>query len=160
MIAVSCRSVHQTRQSNRSLIIWPRTTRVFAVYHNATLIASGIALWHRDTLEVPWASSINDYKSLCPNNLLYWDVIRFAVNKGFSKLDFGRSTPHEGTYNFKKQWGALPVPLYWQYLINSKNAIPDLSPANPKYHAAIRLWQRLPISVTRVLGPLIVRNIP
>ena len=28
-------------------------------------------------------------------------------------FDFGRSTIDEGTYNFKKQWGAAPSPLYW-----------------------------------------------
>ena len=32
-------------------------------------------------------------------NMLYWEAIRFAIGKGFRKLDFGRSTPHEGTYN-------------------------------------------------------------
>ena len=37
---------------------------------------------------------------------------------------------------------------------------PDLSPSNPKYQTAIRVWQRLPVPVTKVLGPMIVRNIP
>jgi FemAB-related protein (PEP-CTERM system-associated) len=139
---------------------FPETTRIFAVYYKEALIASGIALWFRETLEVPWASSIRDYKSLCPNNMLYWDMIRFAIGNNLRRLDFGRSTPNEGTYKFKEQWGAVPVPLYWQYLMERQNVLPDVSPANPKYHAAIRLWQRLPIPLTKFLGPLIVRNIP
>ena len=124
------------------------------------MIAAGIGSWFKGTLEIPWASSVSDYKALCPNNMLYWEAIRFAIAKGYSKLDFGRSTPHEGTYNFKKQWGAVPVQLYWQYLLDEGCEMPHLSPSNPKYQAAIRVWQKLPIPLTKLLGPLIVQNIP
>ena len=136
------------------------TTRIFAIYHGARMIAAGIGSWFRNTLEMPWASSISDYKALCPNNMLYWEAIRFAIAKGLNKLDFGRSTPHEGTYNFKKQWGAAPVQLYWQYLIDRDEKIPNLNPSNPMYRSAIQIWQKLPVPVTKLLGPLIVRNIP
>jgi serine/alanine adding enzyme len=139
---------------------FPDSTRIFGVYLEAKMIAAGIGSWFRDTLEVPWASSVSDYNALCPNNMLYWEAIRFAIGKGFRKLDFGRSTPQEGTYNFKKQWGARPLQLYWQYLLDGQKKIADLSPSNPKYQSAIRVWQRLPVPVTKVLGPMIVRNIP
>jgi serine/alanine adding enzyme len=138
-----------------------------AVYHRERIIAAGIASWFRDTLEMPSASSIKDYKPLCPNNMLYWQAIRFAIGRGFRRFDFGRSTPHEGTYNFKQQWGALPMQLYWQYLMDGQKTIADLDPSNPKYKVAIRFWKSLPIPVTslpvpvtKVLGPTIVRNIP
>jgi FemAB-related protein (PEP-CTERM system-associated) len=136
------------------------TTKIFAVYHGATMIAAGIGSWFRQTLEIPWASSFKEYKALCPNNMLYWEAIRFAIARGINKFDFGRSTPHEGTYNFKKQWGAMPVQLYWQYLIDRDKEIPHLNPSNPKYRSAINIWQKLPVPVTKLLGPLIVRNIP
>ena len=139
---------------------FPETTRIFAVYHEKEMIAAGIGCWFRDTLEIPWASSVSEYKAFCPNNMMYWEAIRFAIEKGFRNFDFGRSTPHEGTYNFKRQWGALPVQLHWQYLMDSGNGMPDLNPSNPKYRSAIRLWQRLPLPVTKFFGPLIVRNIP
>ena len=139
---------------------FPESTRIFAVYHNTKVIAAGIGSWFRKTLEIPWASSINDYKILCPNNMLYWEAIQFAIRNGFNKFDFGRSTLNEGTYNFKRQWGAQPVQLYWQYLMDGQNSIPDLNPSNPRYQTAIRIWQHLPLSVTRLLGPMIVRNIP
>jgi serine/alanine adding enzyme len=92
--------------------------------------------------------------------MLYWEAIQFAIRNGFNKFDFGRSTPNEGTYSFKRQWGAQPVQLYWQYLMDGQNSIPDLNPSNPRYQTAIRIWQRLPLLVTRILGPMIVRNIP
>jgi serine/alanine adding enzyme len=142
------------------LSTFPDTTRIFAVTYQGKTIAAGIGSWFRETIEMPWASSIGDYKSLCPNNTLYWEAIKFAIEKGFLNFDFGRSTPNEGTYNFKKQWGAEPVQLYWQYLLDDGCEMPSLNTKNPKYDLAIRLWKRLPVGLTRLIGPHIVRNIP
>lgn len=139
---------------------FPGSSLIIGVKYQGEVIAAGIACWFRDTLEIPWASSIADYKSLCPNNMLYWEAIKVAIDKGLQKFDFGRSTPHEGTYNFKKQWGAVPVQLYWQYLLQEGRELPELMPSNPKFEMAIKVWQQLPLSLTRLLGPHIVRNIP
>lgn len=139
---------------------FPDSTRVISVFYEGRVIASGIATWFRNTVEIPWASSNKDFKSLCPNNLLYWEAIRFAIGCGFEKFDFGRSTPGEGTYKFKEQWGAKPIPLSWQYLLKKDQQLPEMNPANPKYKMAIKIWQRLPLGITKVLGPAIVRNIP
>lgn len=136
------------------------TTRVIVIYYQNKAICAGILLWFNDTLEMPWASSISDYRALCPNNMLYWEAIKFGIARGFKKFDFGRSTPNEGTFNFKKQWGAVPINLHWQYLMDEADKLPDLNPANPKYQKAVYIWQRLPLPITRILGPLIIRNIP
>ena len=142
------------------LEIFPDTTRIISVMLGGKTVASGMLTWFKDNLEVPWASSISDYREMCPNNLLYWEAIRFAIRNGSAKFDFGRSTPGEGTYRFKKQWGAKPVQLYWQYLLKNGKHLPELNTKNPKYEMAIKVWQRLPLAVTNVLGPQIVKNIP
>ncbi|MNC90250.1 hypothetical protein D3C83_63270 [compost metagenome] len=72
----------------------------------------------------------------------------------------GRSTPGEGTFKFKAQWGAEPVPLHWEYQLLTPGEMPNVSPANPKFQLAIALWQRLPIALTTRVGPMIVRAIP
>jgi FemAB-related protein (PEP-CTERM system-associated) len=142
------------------LEIFPETSRIISVLKNGKTVASAILIWFRGTLEVPWASSVRDYREMCPNNLLYWESIRFAIRNGSLRFDFGRSTLDEGTYRFKKQWGAQPVPLHWQYLMKDGNELPELNPANPKYRMAVRMWQLLPVALTRMLGPQIVRSIP
>jgi len=138
----------------------PDTARIIAVAHQGKIIAAGIVIWYRGVMEMPWASSIADFKSLCPNNLLYWEAIQQAIDLGCDSFDFGRSTPNEGTFNFKKQWGAEPVQLYWQYLLPEGRALPELNNKNPKYDLAIRVWQKLPLALTRLAGPHIVRSIP
>lgn len=139
---------------------FPETTRIISVMMGKRTIASGILAWYRDTLEVPWASSISDFRDKCPNNLLYWEAMRFAIKNGTAKFDFGRSTPGEGTFRFKKQWGAQPVQLYWQYLLRDGEKMPELNPKNPKFEMAIKIWKRLPLALANFLGPRIVKNIP
>jgi FemAB-related protein (PEP-CTERM system-associated) len=122
--------------------------------------AAGIAVRHRDTVEMPWASSLRAHRMLSPNNLLYWGAIRHSIQTGAQVFDFGRSTPHEGTYNFKAQWGAEPVPLCWEYFLTTGAALPDHSPKNGRFSLAIEGWKRLPLPVANLLGPSIVRSIP
>jgi serine/alanine adding enzyme len=145
---------------DRVLQEFPEAARVHVVRLGAIPVAAGITFAHRRTIEVPWASSLKAYRALCPNNLLYWSIIEHAVTGQFETLDFGRSTPEEGTYEFKRQWGAEPSPLFWEYALVSAESMPDQSPANPKFKSAIELWKRLPVPVATVIGPHIVRSIP
>ncbi len=140
--------------------VFPETTRIFSVLSGRTVIAAGLAMAYRDTLEVPWAASLREYRLVCPNNLLYWELIQHAIKEGFRRFDFGRSTPGEGTYKFKEQWGGRPVPLAWEYWLPDSKPLPDLSPKNAKYQAAVQVWRRLPLKLTKWLGPAIVRGIP
>ena len=92
--------------------------------------------------------------------LLYWTCLEWACTNGFAVFDFGRSTVGESTFRFKEQWGAQPHQLYWYYWLRNGGPIPQVNPSNPKYRAAIALWQRMPIGLTRVIGPRIVKYIP
>jgi FemAB-related protein (PEP-CTERM system-associated) len=134
--------------------------RVFVVRHQGRAVSAGISLEFRDTIEVPWAGSLAEHRPRCPNHLLYWSVIRHAVASGLRTLDFGRSTPDEGTYHFKRQWGAVAQPLNWEYRLVGRSTLPDQSPHNPRFGPAIAMWKRLPLGVTRLIGPRIVRSIP
>jgi hypothetical protein len=107
-----------------------------------------------------FSSSLKEYNRFGPNMLLYWSVLKFACEKGYIVFDFGRSTVGEGTYKFKEQWGAKPVQLFWHYWLKNGGSLPELNPKNPKCRLAIKVWQRLPVALTRFLGPMIVKNLP
>jgi FemAB-related protein (PEP-CTERM system-associated) len=139
---------------------FPENSWICTVYAGKTPVASGFLLGFKEKLEIPWASSLREYNRLGPNMLLYWSCLGFACNHGFRVFDFGRSTVGGGTYRFKEQWGAYPVPLYWHYWLKKETPIPELNPGNPKFRLAINLWKKLPLPVTRYLGPLIVKNLP
>jgi serine/alanine adding enzyme len=129
--------------------------RVAIVRKEARAVGGLIALAFKNTLIVPWASSLRQYFSLCPNMLLYWEVLRSACAEGFQRFEFGRSSRDSGTYRFKRQWGAHEEPLFWYFIPLGSRRVRRLS--SDDRHAAhlVRLWQHLPVSLTRWLGPAI-----
>lgn len=139
---------------------FPESTWICSIYKEKEPIASGFLLGFKKSLEIPWASSLRKYNHYSPNMLLYWTSLKFACERGYRVFDFGRSTPEKGTYRFKEQWGAKPVQLYWYYWMRNEGPLPELNPENPKYRIAINAWKKLPISLTRLIGPSIVKNLP
>jgi FemAB-related protein (PEP-CTERM system-associated) len=131
--------------------------RLLLVRRDSQVIGGGLCLMFQETMLVPWASSLRTYFHLCPNNLLYWEAIRSACEHGLRRFDFGRSSRGSGTYNFKKQWGALEEPLHWQANV----AGGDLT--HEESHAAlswvVKAWKCLPVNVTRVVGPVVRRRL-
>lgn len=152
--------VYSRRLFEEVLRVFPDRAQLHIVRLNGAPIAAGLTYRTSQMVQLPWASSLRSYNSLCPNVLLYWDAIQFAQESGAAIFDMGRSTPHEGTFKFKSQWGATPVPLHWEYGLATPGELPNVSPANPKYQMAIALWQKLPLAVTLRVGPMIVRAIP
>jgi FemAB-related protein (PEP-CTERM system-associated) len=152
--------VYSRRFFDEILRAFPDRTRVHVVRLQGAPIAAALTYRSGTTVEVPWASSIREYNSLCPNHLLYWSVIETAVENRCDTLDFGRSTPDGNTYKFKQQWGAQPLHLHWEYGLTSGAALPNANPTNPKYRLAIALWKKLPLAIATRVGPGIVRNIP
>jgi len=152
--------VYDRRFFEEILRTFPETTRIVLATVGGRPAAASLLYWHRGVIEVPWASAIRDFNALCVNVLLYWQMLQFAVTSGFRVFDFGRSTPGEGTFRFKQQWGAQPRELVWEYWTASGQPLPDLSPNNPKYRFAIHAWQRLPLAIATAVGPAIVRHIP
>ena len=152
--------VYSPRFFAEVLDTFPGRARLHVVSHETTPVAAGLTFETRGTVEIPWASSVRDFNTLCPNHLLYWSMLEGAAVSGGSTFDFGRSTPDEGTYKFKEQWGAEPVPLCWEYGLLAGGDLPNSSPTNPKFRLAISLWKKLPLSVANRVGPMIVRAIP
>jgi hypothetical protein len=91
---------------------------------------------------------------------MYWDIIKQAALDGRRVFDFGRSTPNDGTYNFKEQWGARPEPLHWEYAMLNGAAVPSDDRQGTKFHASIEVWKRLPLGVASWIGPRIARLVP
>ena len=137
-----------------------KETAICVVSWKDAVVAAGLVYTFRDMMEIPWASSDHRYDRLAPNMLLYSSILEYACQQGCKVFDFGRSTVDSGTYRFKQQWGAKPHRLYWYYWLAEGRNVPQLNPDNPKYRAAISLWQRLPLRMANALGPHIVKYLP
>ena len=143
--------------------------RIALVRKGPTPVGGLVALAHKDSLVIPWATCLKEYFALCPNMLMYWETLRAACREGFRRFDFGRSSRNSGTYQFKRQWGAHEEPTFW-YTLPLAPRRPDVTAAHVSPHASadaphnghgkdlvVKAWQRLPLSLTRWLGPRLRR---
>lgn len=121
---------------------------------DGAVVAVGIVLRASRIASIPWASSLRSHNRLAPNMLLYWKALERACSEAIPAFDFGRSTPGEGTYRFKAQWGALPRPLVWWH----RPTAPEPGGGANRERIA-RLWARLPLPVANLLGPPLRRRI-
>jgi FemAB-related protein (PEP-CTERM system-associated) len=140
--------------------VFPDDLRIHAVRLNGQTIAAGIGYRFRTVVEVPSASSLREHRSLCPNHIMYWTIIKSAIAAGVRTLDFGRSTPGDGTYQFKEQWGAVPEQLEWEYVLRPGETLPANDRHDSKFNMAIAAWKRLPLGVAGVIGPRLARVVP
>lgn len=124
-------------------------------------LASAALLVHgRGITEVPSAGTLRWANASCANMFLYWNLLKHCIDVRHAQIfDFGRSTIGCGTWHFKKQWGAQEVPIVWKYYVR-EGSIEDVRPDNASYGLAIRVWKRLPVWLTKLIGPFIVRGIP
>jgi serine/alanine adding enzyme len=122
-------------------------------------VAAALLIHGASVTEVPSASSLRHWNHLNGNMLVYWHLLKRAIERGQSVFDFGRSSAGSSTYRFKSQWGATPHPAVWQYYVRRGN-VSDMRPNNPKNQRRIAVWKRLPVWLTRIAGPPIVRGIP
>ena len=131
------------------------------VYKDTVPVGAGILLFASRMAAIPWASTVAEYNRLAPNMLLYWHMLKSATDKGCEKFDFGRSSFGEGTYRFKKQWGAIPVALDWN--IHGREADASQSYGDSGESRLRRIaefaWKRLPVPFANAIGPRIRRHI-
>lgn len=151
--------VHSVKLMRHCLMAFPEHARIIVVYRATEPVAAAVVIGFGSVLRNPWASSLRKYALLGPNMVLYLRMLEYACDHGYEVFDFGRSSPGEGTYRFKEQWGAAPEPLYWHYL-SLDGRMPDPEDAGKaRFETATRCWQKLPLIVTRIIGPRIRKHI-
>ncbi len=133
--------------------------RIGMIWNGRQALAGSLFMGFNQVMENPWSSALRQYQHLSPNMLLYWTMLEYACENGFAQFDFGRSSPDEGTYKFKEQWGAVPQPLYWQLFSLRGRPFDIGSSEKSKFDRAIRYWRKIPVPITRIIGPVIRKHI-
>ncbi len=163
-----CRSMRRIASINYPLALFEELAGrrgdrlwVSAALHGGRPVAGTISLVFRDTV-LPYVLGADDSGRVDgAANLLYWSVMERAVAAGLRTFDYGRSrADNTGAVGFKKNQGFEPRPLGYQRYVPAGRRAPDLKPSNPRYALARRVWRRLPLGVTRVLGTWLARSLP
>jgi serine/alanine adding enzyme len=137
----------------------PGCVQIGVVHHRSRPVAAGCGFVWRDEFEMTWASSLREFNALAPNMLLYWAFMERMVGLGAKVFNFGRCTPGGGTHRFKRQWGGADTALPWVGW-TSKNSAIRPSSHDSRYRIATRIWSRVPVCVTNLVGPSLARLLP
>jgi FemAB-related protein (PEP-CTERM system-associated) len=132
---------------------------VLTITQEGGLIASVMSFYFRDEVLPYYGGGTEQARDVAGNDFMYWELMRRACERGLRVFDYGRSKRGTGSFDFKKNWGFEPQPLYYEYKLVRGKSVPDVNPLNPKYRLLIALWQRLPLSMANRIGPLIARNL-
>ncbi len=133
--------------------------RVLTITRQGALVASVMSFYFRDQVLPYYGGGTELARELKGNDFMYWELMRRSCGQGLRWFDYGRSKIGTGSHSFKKNWGFEPTPLYYEYYLVKARDLPNVNPTNPKYRLFIELWKRLPLPVSRALGPLLARNL-
>lgn len=132
---------------------------ITVVTHQGRPVATAMSFYYRDQVHPFYAGSVWRARKLAANDFMYWSLMQRAAQRGARTFDFGRSKQETGSYHFKKHWGFKPKPLPYAYHLVRATEVPNISPTNQKYALFIKAWQRLPLRVSRVMGPWLAKNL-
>ncbi len=148
--------VHSKRFFNELMTGLGDRARIILIRSGDELAGAGMLLFGRSSVSIPWLAAFRRYLSDGANQLLHWDAMRHALQRGIPTFDFGRSSIGSGPFRFKLEWGADQHQLHWHHFPDG--GLP--SEAAGRLEWGVRLWKRLPIPVAGVIGPPIRRGIP
>lgn len=124
-------------------------------------VSAVLSLYFRDQILPYYGASDPEFSALSPNNFMYYDLMRWGGAHGYRVFDFGRSKKcASGSYDFKAHWGMLETDLPYEILLVRRKSLPNYSPANPKFDLPMRLWRKVPLWITRAIGPRLIRLFP
>jgi FemAB-related protein (PEP-CTERM system-associated) len=133
---------------------------LLTVWKDDRMVSGVLSLYYEDQVLPYYGGALRTALPYAVNDFMYWELMCHVARLGVRTFDFGRSREGTGAYDFKRHWGFEPTPLPYQYILADGQAMPNLSPSNPKMRRAVRTWQRLPLPVTKVLGPVLTRFLP
>ncbi len=136
------------------------TADILTVRHEGRPIASVLSLYHNDVVMPYWGGGTADARTWRANDLMYYALMCHArANKGARRFDFGRSKVGTGPAAFKKNWGFEAVPLSYATWLADGQKPREINPNNPKYQARIEMWQKLPLWLANMIGPVISKGL-
>jgi FemAB-related protein (PEP-CTERM system-associated) len=151
--------VYPRRFFEQILSVFATTCDILTVWNGREPVSSVMSYYIRNRVTPYFTGSAQAARALGANDLMYWRLMRHAVSRGCTSFDFGRSKLGSGPYAFKTNWGFEPRAITnWYFLVQGK-ALPNVSPANPKFGLAIKVWRALPLPAATFLSRFISPNI-
>jgi CelD/BcsL family acetyltransferase involved in cellulose biosynthesis len=122
--------------------------------HDETPVAASVFMTWNGVMIYKYGASDPGFWELRPNNLLFWQAIRWGCEHGFRTLDWGRTDlDNQGLREFKSGWGAREEPLTYS-VVADRPPTPAAGRIGPAMATVIR---RSPTWVCRAMGEVLYR---
>jgi len=94
-------------------ILYPKNmAKAFGVYYLDKMIGALYVFLYKNTITVGYTASLLKHRSKRPNDILYWEAIKWGSRNGYKIFDFGGAGAPDRKYgvrDFKKQFGGATV---------------------------------------------------
>jgi FemAB-related protein (PEP-CTERM system-associated) len=148
----------------RVVAAFPDSFHIAVVRHESEPIGAFFQLELADAVHGMWGATLHEYLRLRPNYLAYWELMKYASERGFAYLDMGRSRSNSGASDFKGQWGGDCRPIYQQVAARDRaggaDSVTQRIGSGGPMQWVTRMWPKLPLSVASYLGPKLRRHVP
>ena len=143
-----------------ALAAFPKLIRVYCAVRQGKTIAAKMVVRDAKICHFVWSASIREELCHAPVHAMNWRAIEEACDAGCRRIDLGRSTVESSHLDFKKYWGGETRVLPWAYQLLARADLPEMNKENKRFALAIAIWKRLPLGLSRRLGPPIARGLP
>lgn len=130
--------------------------KCYGSFYDNKLVAMLLGYICNERIHIVIAVSDDKYLNYRPNDAMHWEFIKFGCDNDFKIFDFGRVKEESGQFDFKRRWGAelFDLPHYY-YMCKGQKELPNIDIDNFKFKLLISVWKRLPLFVTKWIGPWI-----
>jgi len=150
--------VFPLRYFRRFLERFPDECVLLTVWHQDTAVAGVLSFVFNGTVLPYYAGSRREYFRYAVNDFMYWELMRYARERGMRMFDFGRSKKGTGAYEFKCHWGFEPEPFRYRVHVRGGGQVSERTTSAGNVQLLRRLWSRVPLPVTKLVGPFFVRR--
>jgi len=94
-----------------------------------------------------------------PNDILFWEAIRWSAEAGYRSFYFGADSPHQtGLLAFKQKWGGVTKVISNYLFSDPGRPLPVMDGNDPRFSLHRRIVSHLPIPVLRLAGSWLTKQ--
>ena len=130
---------------------------VVIAVHSGRVVAAAMFFFFGSSALYKYGASDLRFQGLRPNNLLFWEAIRWLKASGRSTLNLGRTElDNPGLLQYKRLWGAAEVLInYHRYDVKRKSFIQG----RPKKTSVLNtVLRNLPTGLLRLVGRAVYKH--
>jgi FemAB-related protein (PEP-CTERM system-associated) len=137
---------------------FPERCVILTTFSGPRPVAAVLSFLFHDTVMPYYAGSRREYFRHAVNDVMYWELMRYACRRGLRQFDFGRSKQGTGAFRFKQHWGFEAEPLRYRVHTRTGHSFTEHSVDDRGMRWLRWGWRHLPLGLTKLLGPALVRR--